>query len=118
MKLEAFSIVESMMALIVIMISFTAGMTIYWSILQGDAFPLRTKAKNTLHTVWLECQQTKRYLDEEITKDGFLIQKKVSPYKGYQAIFQQKEVYQVSLKAFSPKQDLVAEQEHLIVTED
>lgn len=115
MKLEAFTIVESMMALIVIMISFTAGMTLYLSILKGDAFPLVLKANNALNTVLIETKQQARFLDEEVYKEGLLIKKEVQPYTSHQQLFAQEGVYQVSLAAFSPNQDLIATQKHLIV---
>lgn len=114
MKLEAFTIMESMMALIIIMISFTAGITLYLTILQGDAFPLKTKAKNILNNVYLETKNEQRFLDESLEKEGFIIEKKMFPYKGYQGVINHQNLYQLTLQAFSPNNDLIAEQEHLI----
>lgn len=114
MKLQAFTIVESMMALVIIMISFTAGMTIYLTILEGDAFPLKTKANNALDIAYKKTKQEQRFLDERFNQDGLFIEKKVSPYKAYQGVLKQENIYQVSLKAYSANEKLVAAQEHLI----
>lgn len=114
MKLQAFTIVESMMAMVIIMISFTAGMTIYLTVLQGDAFPLKTKAKNALNIAYETTKKEQRFLDENFTQNGLMIEKKVVPYKAYQGILKQENIYQVSLKAYSPDEKLVAVQEHLI----
>ncbi|MGH1338873.1 MAG: hypothetical protein ACRBFS_22345 [Aureispira sp.] len=114
MRLSAFTILESMMALVVIMISFIAGMTLYLTVLQGDAFPLRTKARSVLDTVWKQTKEEQRFLEEELEEGGFFIQKEVKLYEGYQEQFSQDNVYQISLKAFDPQQQLVATKEQLI----
>jgi hypothetical protein len=114
MKLEAFTIVESMMAMVIIMISFTAGMNIYLTVLQGDAFPLKTKAKNALNIAYEITKNEQRFLDENFNQNGLMIEKKVLPYEAYQGILKQENIYQVSLKAYSPDEQLVAVQEHLI----
>jgi len=114
MKLEAFTIVESMMAMVIIMISFTAGMTIYLTILQGDAFPLKTKAGNALDIAYEITKREQRFLDESFNQNGLTIKKEVRPYQAYQGILAQENIYQVSLKAYSPDKRLVAVQEHLI----
>jgi hypothetical protein len=114
MKFQAFTIVESMMAMVVIMISFTAGMTIYLTVLQGDAFPLKTKAKNALNIAYETTKREQRFLDENFNQNGLTIEKKVQAYKAYQGILEQENIYQISLKAYSPDEQLVAVQEHLI----
>lgn len=114
MKLQAFTIIESMMALVIIMISFTAGMTIYLTILEGDAFPLKTKANNALDIAYQKTKQEQRFLDERFNQDGLLIQKEVRPYNAYQGLLKQANIYQVSLKAYGADEKLVAVQEHLI----
>ena len=75
---------------------------------------MKTKAKNLLNTVFIETKLSQRFLDENLQKEGFIIEKKVSKYEGYQSIFNQQNVYHLSLKAFAPNEDLIAEQEHLI----
>ena len=77
MKLQAFTIVESMMAMVIIMISFTAGMTIYLTVLQGDAFPLKTKAKNALNIVYQNTKKEQRFLDETFNQNDLIIVKKI-----------------------------------------
>lgn len=114
MKLDAFTIVESIMAMIVIMISFTAGMTVYLSILKGDAFPLKTKAENILNLLFLETKNQKHFLDETLNQDGFVIEKKVLRYKTFHGIFNQENIYQISFKAYASDETLIAEQEHLV----
>lgn len=114
MKLQAFTIVESMMAMVVIMISFTAGMTIHLTVLEGDAFPLKTKANNALNLAYEATKKEQRFLDETFNQNGLMIEKKILPYNAYQGVFEQENIYQVSLKAYSPDEKLVAAQEHLI----
>lgn len=114
MKVPAFTIVESMMALIVIMISFVAGMTVYLTILQGDAFPMRLRAQNALKNVYVQTKEEQRFIDENLQEAGFVIEKKVVEYKAFQKLLGQEQVYQVSLKAYTPTEELILEQEHLI----
>lgn len=114
MKLAATTIVESMMALLVLVISFTAAMTIYLSMLQGDAFPLRTKARTLLQTVFEEIQVEQRYLDEVVQQDGLTIEKMVVPYERYQTILEHRQVYQVILKVYDPDRRLLVTEHHLI----
>lgn len=114
MKLQAFTIVESMMAMVIIMISFTAGMTIYLTALQGDAFPLKTKAKNALNIAYQNTKKEQRFLDETFNQNGLIIEKKVLPYEAYQSVLEQENMYQISLKAYSPDEKLIASEEHLI----
>jgi hypothetical protein len=114
MKLQAFTIIESMMAMVIIMISFTAGMTIYLTVLQVDAFPLKTKGRNALNIAYKTTKNEQRFLDETFNQNGLTIEKKVLPYKAYQGVLEQENIYQVSLKAYSPDEKLVAVQEHLI----
>lgn len=114
MKLAATTIVESMMALVVLVISFTAAMTVYLTMLQGDAFPLRTKAQTALQTVYEEMQNERRYLDETLNRDGIRIEKTVQPYERYLVELQHQQVYQVTLKAYGPNQRLLDTEHHLI----
>ncbi len=103
-----------MMALIVLVISFTAAMTVYLTLLQGDAFPLRTKAQTLLQTVFEEARQEQRYLDETLERDGLRIKKSVFLYEAYQTSLQHQQVYQMTLEAYGPKQRVIATTHHLI----
>lgn len=114
MKLAAFTIIESMMAMIIVMISFTAGMLVYFSTLQTDAFPLQVKAENCLEKVWVDSQVNDRFLDEQLQVDGFSVQKTVRPYQSPDPNLTATNVYQVQLKAFAPNQQLVSTQNHLV----
>lgn len=102
------------MALVVIMISFTAGMTIYLTVLEGDAFPLRIKAQHSLEQVFQQTKKQGSFLDEELQQNGFFIKKKVIPYAAYQDVLPQEAVYQLSLEAFDPKKQWIAGQKYLI----
>jgi len=114
MKLQAFTIIESITAMIVIMISFSAGMLLYFTMLKGDAFPVKTKAQNVLDVVWEESKEQERFLDESFLKEGFLIEKKIFFYKRKQSSLLLKDIYQLSLKAFTKEEKLMAQQQHLI----
>lgn len=114
MKLAATTIVESMMALLVLVISFTAAMTVYLTMLQGDAFPLRTKAQTLLQIIFEETKTKQRYLDEVFQRDGLTIEKTVVSYERYQATLEHEQVYQVILKAYDPAQRLIGTEHHLI----
>jgi competence protein ComGC len=112
-KLAAFTIVESITAMIIIMISFSVVIMVYLNLMQTNAFPLKTKANNILDTLWIETQQESLYLDETIYVDGFQIRKEVSPYTTTQTL-ESSGLYQVTLSAISPNQEKIAVHNHLI----
>jgi hypothetical protein len=113
-KLAAFTIVESIAAMIIIMISFSVVIMVYLNLLQTDAFPLKTKANNILNTVWIEIQQESLYLDQITYIDGFQIKKEVKPYNNTNNALGSTTLYQVILSAFSPNQEKIAVHNHLI----
>lgn len=114
MKLDAFTIVESMMALIIIMISFTAGMVLYLTTLKADAFPLKTKVQTILNTVLIETKEEQRFIDEVLDREGLVIEKTIRPYQAYTTLTEHKEVYEITLKVFTPDQQLFTQEQHLI----
>jgi len=114
MKIKAFTIIESMMALIVIMISFTAGIVLYLNTLKADLFPLKTKVQNVLHGLLLETKEKQRFIDETIKREGLIIEKSIHPYKGYVGLTGHREVYEISFKVFTPDQQLFTQERHLI----
>ena len=113
MKIEAFTIIETITAMLIIMISFSAAMLFYLSMLQGDAFPLKTKANTILELVYAETKNAQRFIDEEVQREDLFIAKKVLPYTIENGLGVQ-QVYQVNLKAITPNQEIIAEHNHLI----
>lgn len=118
MKIAASTIVESILAMLVLMISFGGGMTLYLTVLQGDAFPLKTKANNVLHSVFETTKQEQRFLDETLSREGLIIEKEVRPYDSPTHLLPSTNVYHLELKAYSPDRRLVAQEQHLIHVTD
>lgn len=113
-KLEAFTIIESITAMLLIMISFSVVMMVYFNMLQTDAFPVRLKANNVLDGIWIETQQQKRYLNESFMQEGFLIKKTLLSYNNESTNLPYQNVYQLTLEAFTPRQEKIATHYHLL----
>ena len=107
-RLAASSIVESMTAMLIILISFGAGMSIYLNIMTNEKLLSKTKANALLTQVLEKSIQEQNHIDERIQMDELLIEKKVKPYP------HSPQHHQYVLKAFDPKQQLIYEVKEII----
>ena len=74
------SIVETITALLIIVISFGAGMSIYLNIITNEQTISKTKANIILETMMTETIEQKRYLDETIQLHGLVVERAIFPF--------------------------------------
>lgn len=79
-KFKGSSIVETITALLIIVISFGAGMSIYLNVLTNEKTIAKTKANIVMHNIANKAIAEHVYIDEEIHLDGLLFEKKILPY--------------------------------------
>lgn len=80
-KLKAISVVESMVAMVLIVLSFGAGMALFLQVMTTDRLTSNTKARVVLNQVLVETKQSQSYLDETLERQGLTIEKKIIPYE-------------------------------------
>jgi len=79
-RLAASTIIESITALLILGISFTAGTHIFLQVLQSDALPVKSEAWQVLNLVEKETIEYGLFFDETIEKPPFVIERKLLPY--------------------------------------
>lgn len=117
-RLTANTIAETISALIIIMVSFGAGISVYLNVLQGDALVQRTQAHTLLSSLAVETKYHQNFIDQTIQKSGLTIQKKIIPYNNPNLAQNHQDVYLIHLQAFDAKNRLVQEYKELIYLPD
>ncbi len=79
-KLKAFSIIETITAMVLLTITFGIAISTFDMIYNTDNIQATTNAQLTLKQIIAETQQDKTYYDETIERNGFTIKKTVQPY--------------------------------------
>ena len=107
-QLKAFSIVETLVALVLISLAFGAGAMIYLNVLSTSNIALKEKANLVLEEIYQKTILTERYVSEELVERQFRVEKKIQPYRN------NSKVYLLELKAFDTKDKLMATHRTLI----
>ena len=110
-KIKGSTLVESLIAMVVVMVSFGVATTVYVNVLSSRDEIQKLKSMTILKKLAFESKQNRLFLDDNITVDGFVIEKKVVSYNG------QKDLFQLKLKAFNQNEKQLAEYNELIQTE-
>ncbi|MEM9821103.1 MAG: hypothetical protein AAF985_08530, partial [Bacteroidota bacterium] len=76
-RLPASSIVESITAMLIILISFGAGMSIYLNIMSNDQVLAKDRANTLLHHHLEQILQQKTYIDQRLEMQGMLIEQQI-----------------------------------------
>ena len=97
------TIVESMTAMLLIVLSFGIGMMIYLNILSSEQVVARTRANLILHQVVEQTRLQNRYIDETLEIEGLLIEKQISDYGALP------DNYLLHLQAFDGRDQLLGE---------
>jgi len=82
-KLPASSIVESITAMLIILISFGAGMSIYLNVMSNERLLSKTKTNALLSNLLEQSIQQHQYIDEVFQIEGLVVEKKIKPHPGY-----------------------------------
>ena len=82
LRLKATTIIESMVAMVIIVVSFGIAMMIYMNVLSTDQLSPQTKADILLQEEMVETKKNRRFFKETKEIDGILLEKEVLPYPG------------------------------------
>lgn len=107
-RLKATTLVESMVAMTLIVVSFGIGMSIHLNVLNGSQVEQKTQAHALLVNVLEGSRKTMSFEEETIEEGGMLVTKAFSPYPGFQ------NAYLLELKAFDGNSNFITEVKEVI----
>ena len=110
-KLPAFTLVQSLLAMVIVMFTMGLFTTIYVNVMKSSDHQRRIQTSLLLDKIAMDTKKAKIFLDEEIKADSFTVEKKVAPYGGAS------NVSVFSLKVLDKNQKLLAERNELIFTQ-
>lgn len=97
--LPAYTIAETITAMLILVISFGAGTMIYSQVLQGERVCQKTQINFLLNQALADILLKKNYATETFEADNIRIEKKIESFGG------EKGVYKITLKALNPADD-------------
>jgi len=110
-RIQASTLVESLIAMVVVVISFGIATTVYINVLSSGEEVQKLKSMAILQKIAVEVKQDHLFLDDDLKEGEFVIEKKIVSYNG------QKYLFHLKLKAFSKNSKQLAEYNELITTE-
>ncbi|MEO7215182.1 hypothetical protein [Mucilaginibacter sp.] len=111
-KLPASSILEVVIAMVIIVIVFGIAMMIYTNVLRFSLSGKKIKAEAILQETLLAANQSKQYENRSFEVDGFSIQQEALPVNGSGRLMQ------FTLVALDINRDTVAKVQQLIIAHD
>jgi len=110
-SLKASTLMESLVAMVIIVVSLGVGTMIYSNVLNSDKQVLQLKATCILDQQAAQTKTEKSFLDDEKLLGNWKIKKKVDLYD------QTKNLYQLTFSAFDGNGQLIAIRKELIITQ-
>jgi hypothetical protein len=110
-KLKAGTLLESTIAMVLIIVCFGIGTMVITNVLSNDHSHNAYRAKNILNDISFKIQTTKKYIDENELVQGFKIQKTFEKYLGADNILQ------MTLRAVDNNEKIIYEHHELIIIE-
>ena len=107
-KLQASSLVESLIAMVIIIACFSIAVLIYSSVIDSDKELSRVRADLWMDEVYVDTIEKDKYVDEETTINGYKLVKTVGMYKNAE------NVYQLNLKVVDAEGIIIKSQDYLI----
>jgi hypothetical protein len=111
-KWKASSLIEVIVAMVVMVITFGIGMMIYHNILNSGINLQNIKAEMLLSKVSEETSLLKSYFDEDIIEGELLVRKKVGKYTDNASLLL------VEIQVYSKDEKLLAEGNYLILADE
>lgn len=79
-KISAFSLIEALVAMVIIMISFGIGMMVYFNIIKSEKSQIKLQATINSENIFIETRQLKSYENDEYHYKNHNIIKTVTNY--------------------------------------
>jgi hypothetical protein len=110
LKLKGYILLESMIAMIIVMLCFGFSVMIYNNVVTGSRNKLKVRARICLENEAIKSKLENRMPDETVEYDEFHIEKKMVPYST------SSNLYQLNYKALTPDGIALAEYHEIIYT--
>ena len=110
-KLNATTLAEALIAMVVILLSFGIAVTIFANVTASSRLHEKTRAEILIQEAAVKTKSDKNMLDGEMEYAGIKIQKKVSQYQGVKGLSV------LSLNAFDRNDKKIAEYNELLFLE-
>lgn len=110
-RIKAATLMESLIAMVIIVLCLGVGTMIYTNVLNSDKQRLQLKAIGELNRLADQAKTEKNYLDSEVLLNGWKIKKVVNKYN------QTENLYQLSITAFDTAGYFIAIRNELITIE-
>ena|ERR1700741_1750793 len=109
-KHKAFSLVESLVGMIIILITFSVGLMIFNEVMLSSNNRQRIHADMLIQKTLTETFDKNEFLDQSVATETYTIEKKVSLYKN------EKNLSVIEIKIFNADKKLIASQKTLVAT--
>ncbi len=109
-KLKASTLLEALVAMVIVMLALGVFTTIYLNVLRSGDYHRKTEAGLLLEKIAMETKQSKTFIDTEFNLEEFVIIKKIITYEGAENLSL------LSLKAFDKKEKLLVERNELLLS--
>lgn len=87
LKLKGYVLLESMIAMILVMMCFGFSVTIYNTVVTSPGNKLKVLARICLENEAIQSKKEKRFIDEKIAYEEFNVQKQITPFGGSEQTF-------------------------------
>ena len=108
-KIKASTLIEVLVAMIIIMISFGIAMAIYMNVSLSDHLVQKLKAELLLNETAIETKAANSFIDEKTGSDKISINKTVTSYNGIP------ELHLLMLEAFDVNGKKISERKELVI---
>lgn len=108
-KVNASSLFETIVALMVIVLVFGIAMTMYVNILRTSSSLAELKAAQRLEALAKETKEKRSYFDEYFEEDAFVIEKRVGKYMDREGVLL------LNFEAFDKSKKRLAERKEIII---
>ncbi len=110
-KIQASTLVETIVAMLIITITFSMAFLIILNISKNSNNSLRTKAYFATSNVMVQTVSEKEYYDQDFTFGNITVKRIVSEYEKYD------ELFQINYSAYNSRNQKLFEQNELIIIE-
>jgi hypothetical protein len=108
-KLKASTLIESLIAMLVIMLCFSIAVMIYLNVVRSDKLYQKNTANFILNEIAIQTKKEKKFIDESLKEGQFLIQKNVEKYQDTANL------YRLHILAFNTRNEIIGEYNELII---
>ncbi len=107
-KIKGATLIESLIAMLIVMLCFGIAITVYVNVISSGNQLQKLKSELLLKQIAVQTKNAGVFLDEKMTLDGIVVQKKIVPYNGL------KHLIHLNLKAYSSSEKLLSEYNELV----